>query len=74
MAKIEEHIEDVSKLEDSVIKVFEQQTEKIFQIIGPKAADFVEQKAELENLLNLEYDKKDRLNKALAEKNWFVLI
>ncbi len=68
MAKIEEHIEDVSKLEDSVIKVFEQQTEKLLQIIGPKAADFVEQKAELENLLNLEYDKKDRLNKALAEK------
>jgi len=68
LAKIEEHIEDVSKLEDSVIKVFEQQTEELFQIIGPKAADFVEQKAELENLLNLEYDKKDRLNKALAEK------
>jgi len=55
-------------LKDSAINTFASQTEEIFKIIGPKAADFFNQKFEVESQLNDFYDKQQNLYRELAEK------
>ncbi len=68
LEKLEKCIKDVSTLKDTAINTFASQTEEIFEIIGPKAVDFFNQKFEVESQLNDFYDKEQNLYRELAEK------
>lgn len=68
LKKLEKCIAQVSTLENSAINAFASKTKAIFEIIGPKAADFVEQKAEIEYQLNKLYDKQKAIIEELGEK------
>lgn len=68
LEKLEKCIAQVSTLETSAINAFASKTTAIFEIIGPKAADFVEQKAEIEHKLNKSYEKQKVIIEELGEK------
>lgn len=65
--KLDKCIEEASSLENTAINTFANQTKQLFEIIGPKAANFVEQKAEIEVELNKIYEKQKGLYSEIGE-------
>ncbi|CAF2886485.1 unnamed protein product [Rotaria sp. Silwood2] len=53
-------------LDNSAIRTFSEQTQQLFEIIGPKAADFVKQKADTEILLKNQYKTQEEFATELA--------
>jgi len=70
---IDRCIEEASKLENTAMESFANQTQQIFEIIGPEAAKFVNQKAEQEILLKRLYDQQEALYKELGIKQGMQL-
>lgn len=68
LERLDKSFAQVSALENSAINAFASKTQAIFAIIGPKAADFVEQKAEVEHQLNKLYEKQKAIVEELGEK------
>lgn len=68
----------MAKAEDlttSAIAKFAENTQTIFEIIGPEAAKFVEQKGQLDEEIQAERKKQEDMYGKLGEKqgkNWLV--
>lgn len=65
---LDQFITEASTLNDSAFQTFSTQTNKILMIIGPKAADFVKQKVDIECELKCLYEKQNELCTKLGEK------
>lgn len=58
----------VEQLDSNAFANFAQQSNKIFEIIGPEAAKFAEQKEELDEQIRKKIDKQQKLVSELGEK------
>ena len=68
LVTLERCIEETGTLENSAIETFSDQTGKIFEIIGPEAANFVKQKADVGVELKQLYEAQNKLSAELAHR------
>ncbi len=61
LAKLDQYIEKASKLEVSAINSFTADSEKLFQIIGQEAGDFVKRRQEIDMNVKQLYKKQNEL-------------
>jgi hypothetical protein len=65
---LEKSIEKAEGLKTTAINEFAGQTEALLKIMGPEAAKYTEQKADIEDRLRLEYEKEQKLHAEIAHK------
>ncbi|CAG2169954.1 unnamed protein product [Oppiella nova] len=66
LARLDKYIEDAESLDSVAINEFGEQSQQIFEIIGPEAAKFAEQKDQLEAKINKKYKEQDELYRELG--------
>jgi hypothetical protein len=71
---LDKSIEKAEGLKSTAIGEFAGQTEKLLMIMGPETAKYTQQKAEIENLLRLEYEKEKKLHAEIAHKKGKILL
>ena len=75
LSVLNDYEKDAIILDNNGIKNFANQTQQLFEMIGPGDAKFVEQKVEIQEKLSKLYDEQDKMFRILADKQGdFILI
>ncbi|XP_054152702.1 uncharacterized protein LOC128951479 [Oppia nitens] len=67
--RLNDCIERAQQLDSSAITIFGEQTTEIFNIIGPEAAKFAEEKAKKQHQINKYFEEKNNLIHPIAQLN-----
>lgn len=67
LAKLDDFIEKAKKLDCSALNSFTSNSKELFEIVGPKAAEFVKEKSEIEAKLDNLYDNFNKTSEEFEE-------